>query len=336
MAVQVRSWDVEVPGRRIDGSAWTIRLHRLQGSRPGPATAIVAGIIGDKPLAVLAVHELRRRLQAMDLAGTVVLVPAANTFGLQGGQRHNPDLIELNRRFPGKPSGFLSDQIAHTLITTLLEHVDCVVDLHSGTTERALNYTYDYGDLELSASFGYLPVVVDRPVPGQLSQAVVATGGTSFLAEFGGASANDPALGVEGCLNTLRYRGHLGGDPTGPEKVAVLDQVKVFLASHEGALDGRYGPADLGKPVTAGAIGWITNVVNGERVEEFLVEKIGDVAGTGPGFDLWGPGPMKAFQIKEAPLLMLAPTCPAMVRPGDFTYAVGWPSQWLDAPRGSG
>ena len=336
MSVKTHSWEVEVPGRRIDGSAWAIRFHELVGSCPGPATAVVAGIIGDKPLAVLAVHELRRRLEKADLAGTVVLVPAANTFGLQGGQRHNPDLVELNRRFPGKPSGFLSDQIADALITALLERVDCVIDLHSGTPSRGLNYAYDYGNLELSASFGYLPVVVNRQVPGQLSQAVVAAGGMSFLAEFGGASANDPAPGIEGCLNTLRYRGHLEGDPTGPEKVAVLDQVKVFLSSHEGALDGRYGPEDLGNPVEPGVIGWITNVVSGERVEEFAVEDIGDMTGTGAGFDLWGPGPMRSFQVKERPLLMLAPTCPAMVRPGEFTYAVGWPREWIATPGRSG
>ena len=335
MGVQTRSWDVEVPGRRIDGGAWTIRFHELTGTRPGPATAIIAGINGDKPLAVLAVHELRRRLETSDLAGSVVLVPACNIFGLQGGMRHNPDLIEINRRFPGKPSGFLSDQIAHSLISALLERVDCVIDLHSGTPSRGLNYSYDYGDLDLSASFGYLPVVVDRHVPGQLSQAVVAAGGSSFLAEFGGGEVNSPAQGVEGCLNTLRYRGHLDGGFTGPEQVAVLDQVKVFLASHEGALDGRYGPSDLGNRVEPGAIGWITNVVTGERVEEFLVEDIGDSSGTGPGFDLWGPGPMKTFQVCEHPLLMLAPTCPAMVRPGEFTYGVGWPREWIDVPRSS-
>ncbi len=330
MTVTLSSWDERVPGLRVDGEPWRIRFHELRGSRPGPATAIVAGVIGDKPLAVLALHALAQRLAESDLCGTIVLVPAANPFGLSGGTRHNPDLVELNRRFPGRPSGFMSDQIAHTLITALLDRVDCVIDLHSGTPSRALNYTYDYGNLELSASFGYLPVVVDRQVPGQLSQAVVAAGGSSFLAEFGGVEINDPTPGIEGCLNTLRYRGHLGGARTGPDRVAVLDRVKVFLASHTGALDGRYGPADLGKAVEAGDIGWITNVVTGERVESFVVEGPGETAGTGPGFDLWGPSLERAFKVTDAPLLMLAPSRPAMVMPGEFTYGVGWVRDWVD------
>ena len=331
MSVSVHSWDVAVPGRRISGDAWHIRFHEYVGSRPGPATAFVAGINGDKPLAVLALHELGQRLaQREDLAGTVVVVPAANPFGLQGGMRHNPDLIELNRRFPGKSSGFLTDQIADTLFRTLLERVDCVVDLHSGTPARALNYTYDYGDLGLSASFGYLPVVVDRHVPGQLSQAVVAAGGTSFLAEFGGAELNDIQTGVEGCLNTLRYRGHLNEERSGPTQVPVLDRVKVFLSSHNGVLDGRYGPRDLGKAVKSGAIGWITNVETGEQMEQFVVEGRGEIAGTGPGFDLWRPGPEREFEVTDEPLLMLAPARPAMVSAGEFAYAVGWVREMLE------
>ena len=104
----------------------------------------------------------------------------------------------------------------------------------------------------------------------------------------------------------------------------------MFLASHNGALDGRYGPGDLGQAVEAGAIGWITNVETGEPMEQFLVEGRGDIAGTGPGFDLWGPGSEREFEVTDEPLLMLAPSRPAMVSPGEFAYAVGWVREWLD------
>ena len=333
MSVSETMHEVDTGARKMDGGTWKIRFHRLVGSRSGPATAIAAGLLGDKPLAVLAVHELRRRLLGSDLAGTVTLVPASNLFGLAAGTRDNPDGMQLNRRFPGRPAGFLSDQMAYALMSALLEEADCVVDLHSGTPGRGLHYTYDYGDLDLSASFGYLPVVINRHVPGQLSQAVTAAGGSSFLAEFGGGESNDPTLGVEGCLNTLRYRGHLDSQPTGPDQVAILDQVKVFLASHAGALDGRYGPSQVGIRAEVGPVGWITDLVTGERIEEFIVDEIGSRAGMGPGFELWGPGPMKEFTVTEEPFLMLAPARPAIVQPGEFTYAVGWPGKTMPTPR---
>ncbi len=333
MSVKEATFEVETGARRVDGGTWKTRFHRLVGARPGPATAIVAGVIGDKPLAVLAVHELRKILLGSDLAGTVTLVPAANLFGLTAGTRHNPDLLELNRRFPGRPMGFLSDQVAHALLSALLEEADCIVDLHSGTPARGLHYTYDYGDLELSASFGYLPVVINRHVPGQLSHAATAAGASSFLAEFGGGESNDPTLGVEGCLNTLRYRGHLDTDPTGPDHVPILNQIKVFLASHAGALDGRYGPSQVGIRAKAGPVGWVTDLVTGERIEEFVVDEVGSQAGMGPGFELWGPGPMREFTVTEKPYLMLAPARPAIVQPGEFTYAVGWPGKMIPTPR---
>ncbi len=333
MSVKETIVEVETGARRVDGGTWNTRFHRLVGARPGPATAIVAGVIGDKPLAVLAVHELRKILLGSDLAGTVTLVPAANPFGLTAGTRHNPDLLELNRRFPGRPMGFLTDQVAHSLLSALLKEADCIVDLHSGTPARGLHYTYDYGDLELSASFGYLPVVINRHVPGQLSHAATAAGASSFLAEFGGGESNDTTLGVEGCLNTLRYRGHLDGVPTGPDEVPILDQVKVFLASHAGALDGRYGPSQVGIRAKAGPVGWVRDLVTGERVEEFLVDEIGSQAGMGPGFELWGPGSMREFTVTEEPYLMLAPARPAIVNPGEFTYAVGWPGKMIPTPR---
>lgn len=333
MTVTETIYEVEAGSRRVDGGSWKIQFHRLVGSRSGPATAIVAGIIGDKPLAVLALHELRKRLLRSDLAGTVILVPASNLYGLTAGTRDNPDGVQLNRRFPGRPAGFLSDQVAYALLAALLDETDCIVDLHSGTPGRGLHYTYDYGDLDLSASFGYLPVVVNRHVPGQLSQAVTAAGGSSFLAEFGGGESNDPTLGVEGCLNTLRYRGHLDSAPTGPDRVAILDQVKVFLANHAGALDGRYGPSQVGVRAEAGPVGWITDLVTGERIEEFVVDEIGSRAGMGAGFELWGPGPMKEFTVTEKPFLMLAPARPAMVQPGEFTYGVGWPAKMIPTPR---
>jgi hypothetical protein len=326
-------YEVEAGSRRVDGGTWKIQFHRLVGSRSGPATAIVAGILGDKPLAVLALHELRKRLLQSDLAGTVILVPASNLYGLTAGTRDNPDGMQLNRRFPGRPAGFLSDQMAHALFSALMDETDCIIDLHSGTPGRGLHYTYDYGNLDLSASFGYLPVVVNRHVPGQLSQAVTAAGGSSFLAEFGGGESNDPTLGVKGCLNTLRYRGHLDSAPTGPDRVAILDQVKVFLANHAGALDGRYGPSEVGVRAESGPVGWITDLVTGERLEEFVVDEIGSQAGMGPGFELWGPGPMKEFTVTEKPFLMLAPARPAMVQPGEYTYGVGWPDKMIPTPR---
>jgi predicted deacylase len=297
----------------------------------------VAGINGDKPLAVLSLFALIERLHAIgNLDGTVLVIPAVNPFGLQGGLRHNPDLLEINRRFPGKASGFITDQLALVVFSALVGRVDSLIDLHSGTSSRRLHYAYDYGDEDFSASFGFLPVVRERGVPGQLCTAMSERGKRAVLAEFGGAECSSIDVGVEGCLNVLRFCGHVRGVRYGPSLVPVIDHVKVFLASREGILVSRRSPSDCGNRVDSGEVARIICTSSGEPLERFLVEDIGQTAGIGQGFDLWGPRLEREFHVKSKPFLMLANSVPSLIHAGDFASIVGWSDRsiQLDGVRG--
>ena len=80
-------------------------------------------------------------------------------------------------------------------------------------------------------------------------------------------------------------------------------------------------------------IGWVTNVVTGERLEEFVVEAPGETTGLGAGFDFFGTDAIKAFVVTGPPLLMVAQYTPFMVRPGALTLMVGWPDRTIATPR---
>ncbi len=308
MAVTVRTWDVGV-SRRADGQPWPIRFVEVSGAKPGPTTAFVSGVFGDKPLGTIALWGLTRRLQEEgDLAGTVVLCPAANPPALEVGTRISPDHLFLNRVFPGSERGFLTNQIAHAVITEVLQHTDHVIDLHSGSPSMALWYTYDYGDLDLSASFGYLPIVTNFAQPGQLSKAVVDAGGRSALVEFGGGALGDPTIGIEGCLNVLRYRDQLGGRATGPARLPVVDgDVALYLPSEMGILSSRHATSEVGSRISPGVVAWLDACGTGERLDEFVVDRDGG-------------------------LLMLANTSPTIVSPGAFGSAVAFPAREVDVP----
>lgn len=294
-------------GRRVDGQPWLIRLVEVVGARPGPTTAFVAGVFGDKPLGCLALHELTRRLAGLDLGGTVLIVPAANPPALEVGTRVSPDHLYLNRRFPGQPTGCLTDQIAHRLVGELFERADCVVDLHSGTPTMGLGYTYDYGDLDFTASFGYLPIIVGHAIMGQLSEAARRAGVRSCLPEFGGGSDGDPTVGVEGCLNVLRHRGQVDGELTGPRRLPLIREIQFFAPSVAGILTGRVGTGRVGNPVEPGVLGRVVGASSGETLEEFVVAD-------------------------RPALLLLARTTPTTVAPGDFAFMVGYPDGEVDVP----
>ena len=305
--VAISQRDITV-GRRIDGQPWQIRVIELVGSRQGPTTAFVAGVFGDKPLGCLALHELARRLPELDVRGTVLIIPAANPPALEVGTRVSPDHLYLNRRFPGQPTGFLTDQVAHHLGAEIFERADCIVDLHSGTPTMGLGYTYDYGDVEFTASFGYLPIIVGHEIEGQLSVAATRAGARSCLPEFGGGINGDPTVGVEGCLNVLRHRGQIDGAMTGPKRLPIVRDIEFFMPSVSGALIGRVGTGDVGKSVEPGTIGRVVNVTSGETLEEFAVKD------------------------HRPALLLLARTTPTIVAPGDFAFMVGYPDGEIEMP----
>jgi predicted deacylase len=252
---------------------------------------------GDKPMGVLAAHEVVRTVSRRDdLRGTVVVIPAANPGALEIGSRVGPDALLLNRRFPGSPSGFLTDQTAHHLTTFLVDQCEAVLDLHSGTPTMGLHYTYDFGHRGLSASFGTLPVIVDRAHPTQMSAVMTARGVPSSLAEFGGGRTTSIAGGVVGTLNFLRARGHVMEPLEAPTVLPLISNVQLVLASTNGIWEHR-NDVDVSTPVTAGSFGVVRNAQSGAVQEEV------DVARDG--------------------LLLMLTTGPHMVQPGSFLCMVG-------------
>jgi predicted deacylase len=305
--MSTRQFTVQV-GRRADGEPWVLRFIEIQGAAAGPSTAFVGAVFGDKPLGAMALWELARTLSeaSESLKGSVLLCPAANPFALEARTRISPDHLYLNRVFPGAATGALTLQIAHALLKVLRDSTDCVVDLHSGTPDMSLWYSYDYGDEALSASFGYTPIITGMAQPGQLSKAFVDGGGKSVLVEFGGGALSGTRVAVEGCLNVLRYRGQWAGSRTGPESVPVIDRdVSLFIPSNTGVLTLQYPTDAVGKPVPPGLVANVVCPGTGEVLEQFGTER-------------------------EGALLLLARAAPAMVNPGEFAAGIGFPSRAIN------
>lgn len=292
---------------RTGGGEWGFHLYDIRGTGDGPTTAFVSGVFGDKPLGCLALLQLVEELRSQPLRGRVLVIPAANLPALESGTRMSPDQLLMNRRFPGVESGAITDRLAHRIFSAIAE-ADCVVDLHSGMPTHALWYTYDYGDVPLSASFG-LPVIPNQQKEGQLSWAVTRTGRPSILPEVAGGPLHDPAPALLGCLNVLRHRGQLDGPMGGPATVPLVGQVRVFLPSVGGILCSSLPAEEVGRRVPLGRVCWIVNPGTGEVLEEFVNEDPGAV-------------------------LLLATIRPLPVRAGDLGCMVGEVVGELDVATG--
>ncbi|MFO0877691.1 MAG: succinylglutamate desuccinylase/aspartoacylase family protein [Gemmataceae bacterium] len=100
---------------------------------PGPTALVMAGNHGDEYPGPIAILKLMRELQPDQVRGRIILLPALNLPAVRAATRLSPwDGKNLNRSFPGRPDGTMTEQIAHFLTTVLFPAADIVIDMHTG------------------------------------------------------------------------------------------------------------------------------------------------------------------------------------------------------------
>lgn len=103
------------------------------GQGQGPTALVMAGNHGDEYPGQVAILRLMRELQAEQVKGRVILLPALNLPAAKAATRLSPlDGRNLNRSFPGKADGTVTEMIAHYLTTVLFPLADIVIDIHTG------------------------------------------------------------------------------------------------------------------------------------------------------------------------------------------------------------
>jgi predicted deacylase len=79
-----------------------------------------------------------RELDTATLSGTIVALPILNITAFRSKARMSPFEGfaggDLNRAFPGKADGTLTEQMAHAIYTELKAHAGYLVDLHTAMT----------------------------------------------------------------------------------------------------------------------------------------------------------------------------------------------------------
>lgn len=107
--------------------------------RPGPTVLMLGGNHGDEYEGQVTLSRLALELNAGDVNGRLIILPAANLPAAAAGTRTSPiDGGNLNRSFPGDRNGGPTAMIAHYVESVLLPMADVAIDLHSGG--RSLEY----------------------------------------------------------------------------------------------------------------------------------------------------------------------------------------------------
>ncbi len=271
MPGQRASGFLDVPaGAGDDGSRIPITL--LHGTQPGPVLALIAGNHGYEYAPILALQRLRTRIDPQRLRGTVILVHVANLPSFLGRTiYYSPiDRKNLNRVYPGKRDGSISERIAYTITTQVIERCDYLVDLHCGDGNEWLRpYVYlpvtgeekmDARLREIVLAYGFDHIVVDRDRPKDPAASVycsttaVTRGKPAFTAESGALGQRDNASverHVQGVLSLMRHLKMLDGEPRRAEHPVFYDPVQVLTSPATGIL---YPRVERGQFVARGTV----------------------------------------------------------------------------------
>lgn len=230
------------PDTMLDGLRFP--YFALRGREPGPTVLVLSGIHGGEYPGPLASIALGRELDPATLRGALLILPLVNlpSFWARSAFVTPGDGLNLNRSFPGKPEGTISEVLAYRLMAEAVAPADAVIDLHSGDIFEALadhtghfqsaDATVAARNAAMVAAFG-LPYSGSYPAPatsGSLVGNTAMRGKAVIIVEVGGNGLVTPAQVTtvhEGVHESLRALGMLPGPPriTAPTPVVGAAQV---------------------------------------------------------------------------------------------------------------
>jgi predicted deacylase len=244
----------------------------VEGAAPGPTLLVTAGVHGSEYCSIEAALRLVRQDPA-GLAGTILVLPILNPSGFRQRSIYvmPEDGRNLNRMFPGRPDGTLSERLADWLVTTIYPQADAYLDLHGGDLSEALApFSLFPGGSEasqaLAIAFG-LPVAVAAGGEGYTINAAGRLGVPSIIAEVGGNGLWDEAGVATMTTGIDRVLHHLGM-VAGPVPAAPQERPRIVTMWVPAAgANGLWYPAtEIGQPVAAGdVVGEIRDVFGAVR-----------------------------------------------------------------------
>lgn len=228
---------IEIPVvRRYTHSDVSLTSYVVHGREPGPRLFLSAAIHGDEINGVEIIRRLLGMAVMKRLHGALLAVPVVNVYGFAAHSRYLPDRRDLNRSFPGSPTGSLASRIAHELMTHIVAGATHGIDIHTGSNHRT-NLPQvracldDERTRRLAHAFG-APVIVDANLrDGSLRQAGVERDIPTLLYEGGEALRFDEfaiRAGVRGVLNVMRFIGML--PPPKKERSEKRPRVEPYVA----------------------------------------------------------------------------------------------------------
>jgi predicted deacylase len=272
-----------------DGGDLGIGVHLVAGAKPGPKIVAMATSHGNEYMQVAAFRRLVDELDPAQLTGDLVLIPVQNPVAFEMGSRGTwidglwGDSGNLNRLWPGRANGWLTERFTNAIATQVLPGSTVVMDLHGPTRDFHLTYGYlgagQKGDLsyDVARAFGQEMLIWNSAdelkEKGQTTSTAMAYANLAGYVAYGGEIGEffglgmdrethsaeelhrEPAeLGFTGITNVMKLLGMIEGDlKLPPHQMSVTPELNL-RPKHGGLLISNVQREDLGTTIPGGTV----------------------------------------------------------------------------------
>lgn len=184
----------------------------VEGKNPGPTLAVLGAVHATEYAAHDGVVRFWESLNPDELSGQVYVVLAADVIALCSHTQYtNPiDGKNLNRVWPGKKDGTLTEVIAYTITQEVISKADAVIDSHGGEFDEAIDLfiiTHATGNADLDKRTLDLAMALGMPFVEVTDAHGIVLGSGTGAAEA--CKSGKPAVTLEAGGRGLREERHI-------------------------------------------------------------------------------------------------------------------------------
>jgi N-alpha-acetyl-L-2,4-diaminobutyrate deacetylase len=254
-----------------DDSAWGAIMIPITVAKngKGPTALLTGANHGDEYEGPVALMNLASAIDSAQLSGRVIIVPVMNFPAFRLATRTSPiDRGNLNRLFPGKPDGTVTEKIADYFQRTLLPLADVVLDIHSGgktlefvpfcCAHRLPDKAHEEACIAAMRAFNapYSMMLLEIDSVGMYDTAAEEMGKVFISTELGGGGTTRPntvAVAKRGVQNLLIHAGILKGKAEQSPSIMVdMPSSECFTFSEQDGLIESC--VELGQPIRKGDV----------------------------------------------------------------------------------
>ena len=207
----------------LHGGEFSLPVTVICGEKAGKTMLVTAGVHAGEYVGIQALMELAEEILPKQVTGRIILAKVVNrrNFEERSGSVSREDGKDLNRIFPGKEDGTVTERLARAVVDTLYREADYYIDLHSGDDyEQLIPYIYYAGKAAPEVAEVSRRMARQADVPYMVRSEVDAGGAYNYAAS-------------RGIPSVLLERGSMGGwtreevQSTKKDVLSILDDLGI-------------------------------------------------------------------------------------------------------------